>query len=89
MATRKPQPPPPAELDPDRRESALSDIRIWVALRLTDDDERMAWMVAWRRWDDALGPCPVTEGELRRAVAGYPDRGLYPALLATWHAGRS
>ena len=88
MATRKPEPPPPVELDPKRREAALSDLRLWVALRLTDDAECMAWMVGWRRWDDALGPCPVAEGELWRVVAEYPDRSGYPALIATWHAGR-
>ena len=88
MATRKPEPPPPPEADPERRDAALSDLRLWVAVRLTDDDERMAWMLAWRRWDDALGPCPITEGELRRAVAAYPDRSGYPPTLAAWQEDR-
>ena len=87
MATRKPQPPPPAEGDPKRREWTAGAVRLWVALQLTDGEERMAWLIAWRRYDAGLGHCPITEGELRRAIAEYPDRATYAAVLTKWQGG--
>jgi len=81
MATRRPAPPLPAADDPKRRRWTIGALGAWGARLLTSDDDRMAWSIAWRRFEGGDAPCPITDRLFAEAAAEWPDRRLYPLVL--------
>ena len=70
--------------DPKRRAWTIGGLRLWGARHLPLEADRMAWLTAWRRYEAAEGPCPITERLFGQAVVAWPDRATYPLALTTW-----
>ncbi len=71
----------------------------WVAsgirlegLRLLPADPpalRMAWSVAWRQYEQGQGARPISDTLFLEAIAAWPNRVAYPAIVDAWLAERA
>ncbi len=78
----------PAVDDPKRRGWVASALRLVGLQLLTDPDLRQEWSIAWRRFEMGQGPLPIDVDLFDRALAAWPDRSGYPAILDGWRQAR-